>query len=232
MPTVPAKMPMNVPGYLSGRSRNAHERDAVDAREVLSLFYPRSCTPRSAFAIRRFRMDISGNHGDEIGVDRNPYSCLLRYHPFRDLSPSERTGDLWLSPPDDIEHARRRPKILVVDSHEEVRLVLGILLEQEGYEVIEVASGGDAIRQAKGQPPDVILLSVSLPDIDGYTVLELLKDEPATRAIPVIMVTGFSDSDSRRRSTELGAVQHVSKPWQVGEIEAAVAAALSKPSRS
>ncbi|HXU71821.1 MAG TPA: PAS domain S-box protein [Polyangia bacterium] len=101
------------------------------------------------------------------------------------------------------------PLALVVDDDPAARELLGLALQGSGFRTLAASSGDEAIAQARRYHPDVITLDVFLPTIDGWDVLQLLKGDPQTAAIPVVMVSISSD---RGRAFSLGAVEHLVKP--------------------
>lgn len=105
-----------------------------------------------------------------------------------------------------------RPTILIVDDSPENLAVLNGLL-QPGFRVLAATSGERALRVAEGDPrPDLILLDVMMPGIDGYQVFEKLRAAPATSDIPVIFVTALEGKEAELRGLELGAVDYITKP--------------------
>lgn len=116
--------------------------------------------------------------------------------------------------------------ILVVDDAE---INLSILTEALGddYEVAVATDGRTALQAVAEAPPDLILLDVMMPDMDGYEVLRRLKESPATADVPVIFLTALADVESKARGFRLGAVDYVSKPFELEEVRARVATHLS-----
>jgi putative two-component system response regulator len=105
----------------------------------------------------------------------------------------------------------KRPVILVVDDSEDMLALMGKALAEE-YEVIAAADPGTAIEKAFGEPrPDLILLDVEMPDIDGFEVCRALKGEPATASIPVIFLTGKTEAQAQVEGLELGAADYLTK---------------------
>ena len=90
-------------------------------------------------------------------------------------------------------------KILIVDDVATNRIVLKVKLASAAYETVQASNGTDALRTARATRPDLILLDVQLPDMDGIEVCERLKADPVTRAIPVVMITAFHDPVARLR---------------------------------
>jgi len=123
----------------------------------------------------------------------------------------------------------RAPKILVVDDDRDIRLVLGAILEGAGYETVEAANGLEALALVKAERPDVVLLDLSMPRMDGMEVLRHLRANPETAGIPVVMVTASGDQDQASMAVAGGAFAYVVKPWDTHEIERTVAAGLRMP---
>jgi len=107
-------------------------------------------------------------------------------------------------------------KVLVVDDEKEIRDLLSIYLTEEGYEVISASTGDEAINLAKTQHPQVILMDVKMPGIDGVETCKRLKEGEETKLIPVIMVTAYQDRDVEAYLE--GADDFVNKPFDKIEI--------------
>ncbi|MEO0839214.1 MAG: two-component system response regulator [Cyanobacteria bacterium J06643_5] len=114
------------------------------------------------------------------------------------------------------------PKVLVVDDHAASRMTAVALLGMEGYEVIEAESGSTAVHLVAQKQPDLILLDVMMPEMDGFEVCQLLKQDEQTRLIPVIFITALNDRRSRIRGIEVGADDFLSKPFDRVELAARV----------
>jgi putative two-component system response regulator len=114
------------------------------------------------------------------------------------------------------------PKVLVVDDHAASRMTSVALLAMEGYEVIEADSGATAIALISHTQPDLILLDVMMPEMDGFEVCQRLKHSEPTRLIPVIFITALNDRRSRIRGIEVGADDFLSKPFDRLELAARV----------
>jgi phosphoserine phosphatase RsbU/P len=120
-------------------------------------------------------------------------------------------------------------RLLVVDDNEDNRYTLVMRLEIEGYSDITVAGDGDvALDLLRTQEFDVVLLDVMMPKVDGYQVLQRLKDEGRLHNIPVIMISALGELESVVRCIELGAVDYLSKPFDPVLLKARVNASLEK----
>lgn len=105
-----------------------------------------------------------------------------------------------------------RPRVLLVDDDEIVRTLLMAGLEYAGFWVNEAADGEQALRHFESDPPDVVVLDVMMPGIDGFEVCQDLRANPATARVPIIMMTGLEDEQSIRRAFDLGANDFITKP--------------------
>jgi putative two-component system response regulator len=119
-----------------------------------------------------------------------------------------------------------KPLVLVVDDDLGVRMILERLLGAEGLEVVTAESGIRALALLERRPPDLVLLDVVMPGLDGFAVCAQIKNNPATRLIPVVLVTGLGNSDDRVRGIEVGADDFLSKPYVVAELIARVRSLL------
>ncbi|WNB76640.1 EAL domain-containing protein [Methylomonas koyamae] len=115
-----------------------------------------------------------------------------------------------------------KPKILVVDDTPASLKLLSELLRAEDYEVRSAIDGELALESAFDNPPDLVLLDIMMPGIDGFEVCRRLKAHPATRQVPVIFVSTLSDTEEKVQGFQLGAVDYVSKPYQREELLARV----------
>ena len=113
--------------------------------------------------------------------------------------------------------------ILIVDDTPENLRLLGDMLEDEGYEVMVATNGPDALENAMADPPpDLILLDIMMPGMDGYEVCRRLKGNIATRDIPVVFLTSMADTDDEARGLEMGAVDYITKPFKLELVKARV----------
>jgi two-component system, cell cycle response regulator DivK len=103
-------------------------------------------------------------------------------------------------------------RILLVEDSPETRDIYASLLAHEGYQVLLAESGEEGVAMALQHRPDLILLNVGIPEVDGWTCTRLLKADPATRAIPLIVITAYTTPDDQRRAEEVGSNGYLDKP--------------------
>jgi len=111
-----------------------------------------------------------------------------------------------------MNEAKKPPRVLVVDDEERNRRLLVAMLEAEGCAALQAKDGQQALDLVRQNPPDLVLLDIMMPGMDGYAVVRTLKSDPATQAIPVVMVTALDDRASRVHALESGAEEFVTKP--------------------
>ena len=127
-----------------------------------------------------------------------------------------------------MEQVNIKKKALVVDDEPNVRRLIHTILSKN-YEVIEAEEGKQAIEIAYTQKPDVILMDMMMPKMDGLTACHLIKNDPATRAIPVIMVTAIGFELNIKLSQQMGASGYVTKPFSSQVLLDKIAEVLAKP---
>jgi len=125
-------------------------------------------------------------------------------------------------------HGLPAVKVLLVDDEDSLRKVMRDLLERDGYDVAEARDGVQALDQIDRVGPDIIVLDLNLPGLDGYGVLSHLRSRPATASIPVIVLTAKGDEDNEVRVFELGADDFLTKPFRARALSARLEAVLGR----
>lgn len=103
-------------------------------------------------------------------------------------------------------------KILIVEDNNKNRLLIVDVLKYHGYEVIEAKNGEEGIRMAKENRPDLILMDLHMPVMDGFKAIEIIKDDPVTKKIKIIAVTSFAMKGDRDKVLSAGADDYIAKP--------------------
>jgi pilus assembly protein CpaE len=123
-------------------------------------------------------------------------------------------------------------KILVVDDDIDTLRLVGLMLQRQGYQIAAANSGQQALAMADSEKPDLILLDVMMPDMDGYEVTRRLRANPAISTIPIIMFTAKSQVDDKVSGFESGADDYLTKPTQPRELFAHIKAVLSRGTKA
>jgi DNA-binding response OmpR family regulator len=119
-------------------------------------------------------------------------------------------------------------RVLIVEDEPDIRGLLAFHLEREGYLVSKARNGADALRQIAALPPDLVLLDLMLPEVDGLEVCRRLRREPRTASLPIVMLTAKGEEMDRVLGLELGADDYVVKPFSPKEVVARVRAVLRR----
>jgi DNA-binding response OmpR family regulator len=109
-------------------------------------------------------------------------------------------------------------RVLVIDDEAPIRLLCRVNLEAEGMEVLEASDGPTGLEKARNDGPDVILLDVMMPGLDGWQVAEELIDGESTSAIPIVFLTARAEARDRARGLDLGGIDYVTKPFNPVEL--------------
>ena len=122
-------------------------------------------------------------------------------------------------------------RVLVIDDEAPIRLLCRVNLEAEGMEVLEASDGPSGLELARAEKPDVILLDVMMPGLDGWRVAEELTDDNGTSEIPIIFLTARAEFRDRARGLDIGGVDYVTKPFNPIELAALVEDLLQRIER-
>lgn len=121
-----------------------------------------------------------------------------------------------------------RPLVLVADDDPDILSLVTLRLERDGYEVIGAPDGERAVEEALERTPDLALIDVSMPKLDGYEVTERLRQHEPTSAIPIILLTARVQDSDVARGIEAGADDYVRKPFSMADLRTRVQAALGR----
>ena len=156
----------------------------------------------------------------KVGVPHEPVAPVSTVFDLLEESapPARRSG----------AHGQPASKVLLVDDEDSLRKVMRDLLERDGYIVTEARDGVQALDQVDRVGPDIIVLDLNLPGLDGYGVLSHLRSRPATANIPVIVLTAQGDEDNEVRVFELGADDFLTKPFRARALSARLEAVLGR----
>lgn len=123
-------------------------------------------------------------------------------------------------------------RVLVVDDHQDLATGLAELLERWGHEARVAFDGPSGIEAARGFQPDLILLDLDLPGMDGYAVAQMLRREPSLSSIEVAAVTGYAHADDRRRARESGIDHYFTKPVDLVALRSLLESCIGKARRA
>jgi DNA-binding response OmpR family regulator len=120
------------------------------------------------------------------------------------------------------------PRVLVADDDPDILALVAYRLERSGYEVLTAADGADALRLTLAHLPDLVVLDVMMPRIDGYGVTRAIRQHPPTERTPVLLLTARVQEADVARGFEAGADDYIKKPFSPGELRARVQAVLGR----
>ena len=121
-----------------------------------------------------------------------------------------------------------RQKILIVDDELDALTALKRALESDNYNVVEAVDGLSAIKKIKTEKPDIVLLDLMMPEIDGFEVCKRLKSDPLYKHVPIIMLTAKGEINDKIEGIEMGADDYVTKPFNLKEIRARIKMVLRR----
>ena len=122
-------------------------------------------------------------------------------------------------------------RVLVIDDEAPIRLLCRVNLEAEGMEVLEASDGPTGLEKARNEEPDVILLDVMMPGIDGWQVAEELLEDERTSRIPIVFLTARAELRDRARGLDVGGIDYVTKPFNPIELAPLVRGLLERVNR-
>jgi two-component system, cell cycle response regulator DivK len=136
---------------------------------------------------------------------------------FGDVTALPNASAILLSPSTSTEQ-----RVLLVEDNEDNRTIYSTMLRHLGYQVIEAVDGVEAVALARSEHPDIILMDISIPGIDGWEATRILREDPSTRATPIIALTAHALADDRERAAEVGFSSYLAKPIEPNAVVAEV----------
>ena len=124
--------------------------------------------------------------------------------------------------PADNKRSAPRPLVLIAEDHADTRSLYKYVLELHGYQVAEAERGEEAIRLVKELHPDLVLMDTNLPEVDGLTATQRLREEASLRDLPIIFISGHAQPEIRAAALAAGGNDYLVKPTSLGELEASV----------
>lgn len=122
-------------------------------------------------------------------------------------------------------------KILVADDNQQIRMLVSAALRSLGHEIVQAVDGEDALEKAVAEQPDLVLLDVTMPKLDGFEVLGFLRKRPETAGARVIMLTTAAQQDDLKHGADLGCDEYLTKPFDPKTLRAMVEGILAAPER-
>ncbi len=125
-----------------------------------------------------------------------------------------------------------KKKVLVIDDENDILLIIKSALHEEGYDVATANNGYDGLALAEDASPDLIILDIMMPEMDGFEVLQQLKENEKTAQIPVVILTGMSSKDKIREALNKGIDYYIVKPFEYQDLVSKVKIAIDDAERS
>lgn len=122
-----------------------------------------------------------------------------------------------------------RATVLIVEDNEDNRIIYRTFLEHHGYVVLEASDGEAGVQSVREHRPDIVLMDISMPVLDGYEATRILKADPATASIPVVALTAHAMAEDRRLAAEAGCDSYLAKPAEPRRVLAEVQRLLGGP---
>ncbi|MEA2405636.1 MAG: two-component system, OmpR family, alkaline phosphatase synthesis response regulator PhoP [Thermoleophilaceae bacterium] len=118
---------------------------------------------------------------------------------------------------------------MVADDDTEIAVLVEILLQREGYDVVTAMNGSEALRLIEQKRPDVLVLDIMMPNLNGYEVVQRLREKKATRFLPVILLSARAGALDRKYGIRMGADDYVLKPFQADDLLERIRSVLPSP---
>ena len=125
---------------------------------------------------------------------------------------------LYKPPPFSLCWGMAGEKILVVDDEPNILKLVSFILTSRGYKVVEAALGAEAIQKAKSEKPDLIILDVMMPKMDGFEAAKKIKSDAATKSVPILMLSSKAQFEDKMKGIDSGAMDYITKPFDKEEL--------------
>jgi two-component system, cell cycle response regulator DivK len=125
-----------------------------------------------------------------------------------------------------------KPRVLLVEDNEQNRYLANFLLTQAGAEVLFAANGLEGVQMARAEKPDVIVMDIQMPEMDGYEAARQLRADPATRHIPIVAATSYAMVGDRDKAMKIGMTDYIEKPYDPETFVARVLSFVPRPPTS
>jgi len=123
----------------------------------------------------------------------------------------------------------KKPRILIAEDFEENRTALKLILKHTGFDVIEAEDGQQAIEAVRREEPDLVLMDISLPVIDGLEATREIRSDEKFERLPIIVVSAHDSEEIRREAAEAGGSEYISKPVEIEELKKLIEGCLTAP---
>jgi CheY-like chemotaxis protein len=131
-------------------------------------------------------------------------------------------------PADDIKPNGHQHTILVVDDFDDTRLLLRTWLQKKGYQIVEAENGNQAVSQAESMRPDLIIMDVEMPELDGLSATRKIRALPHAKTLPIVAVSAYGADQFRKEALAAGCNEYVSTPFEPDELEKLIRALLNQ----
>lgn len=121
----------------------------------------------------------------------------------------------------------KKPRILIAEDFEENRIALKLILKHTGFDVIEAENGQQAVEAVRREKPDLVLMDISLPVIDGLQATREIRGDEKFERLPIIIVSAHDNEEVRRQAAEAGASEYITKPIEIEELKRLIEDCLS-----
>ncbi|HYG08597.1 MAG TPA: response regulator [Pyrinomonadaceae bacterium] len=125
-----------------------------------------------------------------------------------------------------------RPVVLVVEDHEDTRFMLRMILEREGYVMLEAADGSEGVKTAISRRPDLVLMDSSLPRLDGLSATRLIREQESLRDVPIVILSGHIGAEFQAAARAAGCAAYLTKPLDFNEFRSTLTRLLPSYTRA